>query len=40
MKGYYISYGYMGFINGKYRLFATEEEYIELFREENKNGNN
>lgn len=40
MKGYYISYGYMGFINGKYRLFATEEEYIETFREENKNGNN
>lgn len=40
MKGYYISYGYMGFINGKYRLFATEEEYIEIFREENENGNN
>lgn len=40
MKGYYISYGYMGFINGKYRLFATEEEYIEAFREENENGNN
>lgn len=40
MKGYYISYGYMGFINGKYRLFATEEEYIEAFREGNENGNN
>ena len=29
MKGYYVYYGYMGFINGKYRLFASEAEYIE-----------
>ena len=36
IKGYFTSYGYMGFINGKYRLFATEEEYVEIFKEEMK----
>lgn len=29
MKGYYISYGYMGYVNGHYILFATESDYIE-----------
>ena len=29
MKGYIVSYGYMGYVNGKYRLFATESEYYE-----------
>lgn len=29
MKGYYTSYGYMGLVNGRYRLFATESEYID-----------
>lgn len=29
MKGYYTSYGYMGYVNGQYRLFATESDYIE-----------
>lgn len=33
MKGYYVPYGYMGFINGKYKLFATESEYIETWKE-------
>ena len=33
MKGYYTSYGYMGYINGKYRLFATESEYREYMEE-------
>lgn len=33
MKGYYTSYGYMGYINGKYRLFATETEYREYMEE-------
>lgn len=28
MKGYYTAYGYMGYVNGKYMLFATETEYI------------
>lgn len=31
MKGYYTSYGYMGYVDGEYRLFATESDYIELF---------
>jgi len=29
MKGYYTSMGYMGWIYGRYQLFATEVEYIE-----------
>ena len=37
MKGYYVSCGYMGFINGSYRLFATESEYVEYFEEHNNN---
>ena len=29
MKGFYTSYGYMGYVDGKYKLFATEADYIE-----------
>jgi len=29
MRGYLTSSGYMGYVNGKYILFATEAEYIE-----------
>ena len=29
MKGYIVPCGYMGWIKGKYRLFATETEYVE-----------
>lgn len=29
MKGYPVSYGYMGYVNGNWMLFATEAEYIE-----------
>lgn len=29
MKGYHTESGYMGFVNGKYRLFASEADYIE-----------
>ena len=29
MKGYYTDYGYMGYVNGCYQLFATEAEYID-----------
>lgn len=29
MKGYYVPYGYKGYVNGKYLLFATESEYRE-----------
>ena len=27
MKGYVVSDGYMGYLNGKYMLFADEEDY-------------
>ncbi len=29
MKGYNTQSGYMGYVNGEYKLFATEEEYLE-----------
>lgn len=29
IKGYYVPYGYMGYVNGHYQLFATEADYIE-----------
>ena len=29
MKGYVIDAGYMGYVDGEYELFATEEEYYE-----------
>lgn len=28
-KGYNTSYGYMGYVDGSYMLFATDTEYIE-----------
>ena len=27
MKGYVVSDGYMGYVNGKYMIFADEEDY-------------
>lgn len=27
MKGFVVSDGYMGYVNGKYMLFADEEDY-------------
>lgn len=32
-KGYYVSTGYMGLVNGTYMLFATEREYVEYMEE-------
>lgn len=29
MKGYYVSNGYMGMVNGSYMLFASEEDYLD-----------
>lgn len=29
MYGYYSSFGYYGFVSGKYKLFATAEDYRE-----------
>lgn len=34
MKGYVVSSGYMGYIDGQYMLFATEEEYKEIMENE------
>lgn len=33
IKGYPVPFGYMGFIDGEYKLFATEDEYLEIVRE-------
>jgi len=30
MKGYFTANGYMGLVDGKYVLFASEEEYREF----------
>ncbi len=29
MKGYAVNEGYMGYVNGQYMLFASEEDYQE-----------
>lgn len=34
MMGYYINYGYMGYVNGDWMLFATEDEYFEYLEED------
>ena len=31
MKGYIVDSGYYGWLNGKYILFATEQDYIEVY---------
>ena len=33
MKGYVVSQGYMGYVNGSYRLFSSEAEYIEYMED-------
>ncbi len=33
MKGYNTQSGYMGYVDGEYKLFATEEEYIEYMED-------
>lgn len=32
MKGYDTDCGYMGYVEGRYMLFASEREYIEFLR--------
>lgn len=32
MKGYPIPSGYMGYVNGRWMLFATEDEYVEYLK--------
>lgn len=34
MEGFYIEEGYVGLVDGKWMLFATEEDYIEYMKEE------
>lgn len=31
MKGYVTQVGYMGLVDGEYRLFSTEKEYEEYY---------
>ena len=31
MKGYWTNQGYMGFIDGQYKLFVSEDEYYEIY---------
>lgn len=33
MYGYFVSYGYIGFVNGRKMLFASAEEYYEYMEE-------
>ncbi len=33
MKGYITASGYMGLVEGRYILFASEEEYLEYMEE-------
>lgn len=33
MKGYVTSSGYMGYVDGRYMLFSTEDEYYEYIKE-------
>ncbi len=33
MKGYHVTDGYMGYVDGSYMLFASEQEYKEYLEE-------
>ncbi len=33
MKGYFVSNGYMGFVDGEYMLFASEADYYDFLEE-------
>lgn len=33
MKGYNTESGYMGYVDGNYRLFASESDYIEYMED-------
>ncbi len=33
MKGYFVNNGYMGLVEGRYMLFACEEDYLEYIRQ-------
>ena len=33
MKGYVVDCGYMGYVDGRYELFADESDYMEAYKE-------
>lgn len=33
MKGYAVSDGYMGYVEGEYMLFATEDDYYDYYND-------
>ena len=33
IKGYFVTEGYMGYVDGRYQLFADETDYIEYMEE-------
>ena len=33
MKGFVVSEGYMGYVNGEYRLFSCESDYYEYLED-------
>ena len=33
MRGYYTANGFLGLVNGQYRMFATEEDYYDTVEE-------
>ena len=33
MKGYSTESGYMGFVDGRYMLFASESDYVDYIRD-------
>lgn len=33
MKGYFVGSGYMGMVEGRYILFASEEDYLEYLED-------
>lgn len=39
MKGYPVPEGYMGYINGKYRLFSDQGDYVAIYRENEREKN-
>ena len=34
MKGFYVGEGYMGCVNGQYKLFVDEADYMEYVEEQ------
>lgn len=32
IKGYFVPAGYMGLVNGQYRLFASESDYLDFLK--------